>query len=114
MSIRLYPNVEPAEMERLAGVPAGTYDRLTIYEAKRPVKDGPAMTAWYAGLFHDTDMNNLNSLKVFGWGRLTGKALAYVRAINENAGVIDNPSQTQALLFLQGITAEGVTSVRWS
>ena len=117
MSIRLYPNCSPGELERLASVPAGTYDRLKAYEAKQPTVAGPTMDAWYAGLYRDSDRAILSNFITFGWGRLTAEAKAYkVEHFpdSEYAGSTDDFRHAQALIQAMGITAEGITSVRWN
>lgn len=92
--IRLYPNVSHDDMERLAGVPAGTWDRLQA----------------------SGDIIKLHDFKTFGWGRMKEQAIEYIEE-NFNGvrvGSTDNPSHSQALIRAMGITAEGITSVRWS
>jgi len=117
MGIRLYPNTTPEVIERLIGVPAGTYNRFKEYEAKRPTKPGPTMDAWYEGLFNDNALHLISSFITFGWGRLTSEALTYKKEYfpdSEYAGSTDNPQLAQGMIQAMGITAEGVTSVRWS
>ena len=117
MAVRLHPSTtNPIELCCLAGVPAETYDRLKEYKAKRPVKDGPTMAAWYEGLFRDKDMHALENFEQFGWGRLTTKAQEYKE---ENfpesgyAGETSDPKHAQGFIKAMGITAEGVSSVCW-
>ena len=117
MAIRLYPDCSIEEMERLAGVPAGTYARFKAYEATRPDVAGPTMDAWYDGLYHDQDLVNLSNFITFGWGRLTTPAMAYKREHFPDsvyAGSTTDFRHAQALIQAMGIVAEGVTSVRWS
>lgn len=116
MGIRLYPNCDTATRERLAGVPAGTWDRLQAFEAKCPKVDGPTMTAWYDRLFKNSDLNTMHHFETFGWGRLTTEAIKFITKVQEfdYAGEITDPALAQGLIHAMGITAEGVTSVRWS
>jgi hypothetical protein len=129
MSVRLYPNETPEGLERLAGVPTGTYAKLEAFEAKhkQPKPDTAiAMDEKYADLYRramnawhdrmDKDMAKLYGFKSYGWGRLTGDAWHYIEEHFESyeAGSTDDFRHAQALVQAMGITAEGITSVRWN
>ena len=118
MGVRLYPNEStPADLERLAEVPIGTFQRLQVYEGQRPKVDGIEMAEWYDGLFNDLHLSALNSFITFGWGRPTDDVVDYIRSTGRDlcSGVVTDPVEVRRILSLQGVgIVEGVTSVSWS
>jgi hypothetical protein len=122
MGVRLYPEgCTPELMEVLAHVPAGTWARLAIHEAKYPpYTDDEAMDDWYETLLADHDINVLYTFKHFGYGKLNGMAYTLVKAMDgdENAGYTEDSDRVRALLKVQGTVSEDdmklITAVSWS
>lgn len=117
MGVRLYPDkVSHEQIERLAHVVPGTWGKLEQFEAIRPVKDGPEMDAWYNKLFDQPDLNDLNSFNLYGWGRLNGAVLSFLkgRGYDTVCGATDKQDEVMVILQLQGVRdAKDVTAVMW-
>ena len=117
MATRLYPhNQSPDLLERLAGVPPGTYQRLMSIRERYGQRNTPGLEGYeaaeqyYAEVFADPDINALDSQLVFGWGRLTPQAEQLAKQIDSASfGSIRDPNQVQLLLTAQGIALHNVT-----
>ena len=117
MAVRLYPhNQSPDLLERLAGVPPGTYQRLISIREHYPQRNNPglegyeASSQYYAEIFADPDVNALDNQLVYGWGRLTPQAQQLAKRIDSACfGSIHDPKQVQFLLTAQGIDLQDVT-----
>ena len=106
MGVRLYPNTQDVvRLEVLAGVPAGTMDRLTAMEARQKdeLEKAPREERYELGYKHyqerndDAAMGDLDAFMTFGWGKFNGGEDCCGSAEGEAA---------QALLNLNGINAE--------
>ena len=127
MATRLYPNnAIPELLERLAGVPQGTYERLVAVDDKYPLRHGmntkgfAQRQAHYDEIYADVNLNALEDMRVFGWGRLAPSVSAIIQEIGdyEYGGGITDPVQTQRILAVQGVDLHGVSveeieGVRW-
>jgi hypothetical protein len=77
MATRLYPITNnPATLERLAGVPAGTYAKLEALRATRNSRPGQenAQAVFYEAVYNDKNLVRMNNFNVFGWGRVNPDA----------------------------------------
>jgi hypothetical protein len=116
MAVRLYPhNQSPELLERLAGVPSGTFQRLMTIRERYPHRNAPGLEGYeasgqyYAEIFADPDVNALDNQLVFGWGRLTPKAQQLANHIgSSNFGSIHDPEQVRLLLEAQGVQLRDV------
>lgn len=84
MAIRLYPmTTDPAKLEKLCGVPAGTAARLAALEAKYPPRESFSdYRDWCAShdrmldeVYEDKHLLTYHRFNLFGWGRATHRAL---------------------------------------
>lgn len=111
MGVLLYPEgLTGEQMEQLAGVPAGTWDRLLVHEAIMP-RDHNSIV-----LVHDPQMATLYHFKLFGFGKLTREALNILGSmgVDKSCGHTSEPDRVQALLRAQGIQSDIIKSVSWS
>lgn len=71
MGTRLYPvTTDPRVLERLAGVPAGTYNDLE--SLKKRMADKP-YREFADKVWHDRDLRLLDMFLSFGWGRVDSR-----------------------------------------
>jgi len=113
MATRLYPsNNAPALLEKLAGVPSGTFGRLQEIEGKHPKRNLPTpegyeeADAFYKTVFASPDLNRLDNFMTFGWGRLTTEATRLIKRWGQiyYGGGVDDPAKVSELLQAQGVT----------
>ena len=117
MAVRLYPhNQSPELLERLAGVPSGTFQRLTAIQERHPQRNAPGLEGYeaseqyYAEVSADPDVNALDNQLVFGWGRLTSKAQELASSFDSPyVGNVQDPDQVRILLEAQGVELRDVT-----
>lgn len=90
MATRLYPNTATPELlEVLAGVPQGTYERLIAVGDKYPLRTKVSAKGYEQGQAHydeiyaDVNLNALEDMRVFGWGRLAPSVEAIIQEIGE-------------------------------
>lgn len=117
MGTRLYPETSPDIMEHLAGVPAGTWDRLSKYESINPERNSSEEDVWYDKLFQDHDLLALYNFKLFGWGKLTPEVSGYLKDHGHNTvcGQTQDPMQVKEILFRQGVSIEScIIHLSWS
>ena len=117
MGTRLYPVTnDVCFIEKLAGVPAGTHERLKAFEAEKPAMGSADNEEWYDKLFADDDLHALHSFDLYGWGKLNGNVCDWLKAHGHDTvcGEVTDPDQAREILALQGVTAEGVTAIYWS
>ena len=111
MAVRLYPhNQSPELLECLAGVPSGTFQRLTAIQERHPQRNAPgpegyeAAEQYYAEISADPDINALDNQLVFGWGRLTPQAQELASIFGSPyVGSTHDPEQVRMLLDAQGV-----------
>jgi hypothetical protein len=117
MGVRLYPDTNvPEELERLAGVTAGTYLKLQELEALRPKQYGEELDNWYDKFFASgKEIVHLSNFLTYGWGKLRSEVVAYLKTkeMDLNAGTIKG-AEAQVVINLQGFSAPEVTAVCWS
>ena len=117
MAVRLYPhNQSPELLERLAGVPTGTFQRLTAVQERHPQRNAPgpegyaASEQYYAEISADPDINALDNQLVFGWDRLTLQAQELASSFGSPyVGSIHDPEPVRMLLEAQGVALKDVT-----
>ena len=118
MGVLLYPEgLTGEQMEQLAGVPAGTWNRLTTHEAIMPRNHNSSkMGTWHEVLDHDPQMMALYHFKLFGFGKLTREALNILGSmgVDKSCGHTSKYDRVQALLRAQGIQSDVIKSVSWS
>ena len=120
MGVRLYPNTKnPTILEQIAGVPAGTYQRLQDIRAKHEAEQQPIRDAYPEArgdqkfqlgcqlremkyrqnneIWDDGDLRALDVYETFGFGKF--KLPAHIRAAggDENSGTITDPDLVQEL-----------------
>ncbi len=78
MATRLYPLTKnPASLETLAGVPAGTMEKLNAIRAKHTNADGALNydgfydDVYTLGITPDVHLGRLDSFLNYGWGRVS-------------------------------------------
>jgi len=88
MGIRLYPVTrDRSKLEVLAGVPAGTYDRLDALKDRHTAEESVkrAQGTWsdyddgyrhYCETREDADLGTLDAFLTFGWGKFRDCGLA--------------------------------------
>jgi hypothetical protein len=121
MGVRLYPNTQdPAALETLAGVPAGTHARLSAVEAEfaprlNAAPDFFARNAIYDEKYNrvndDDAMGDLDNFLTFGWGRFQ-----HVAGLSDGCvGRLDAPADAQRLLDHNGIEVNAALAggVHW-
>jgi len=123
MGVRLYPNTrDRRKLERLAGVPHGTYDRLDAVETAQAADKATRQAAgtWndyddgyrhWCQVNDDPDLNALAGLLLSGWGKFRDpEGLA-----PDCAGSIGDPTTAQRLLDTNGIVADATLceGVHW-
>jgi hypothetical protein len=116
MAVRLYPhNQSPELLERLAGVPTGTFQRLTTVQERHPQRNAPgpegyeAAEQYYAEISADPDINALDNQLVFGWGRLTSQAQELASSFGSPyVGSVHDPEPVRMLLEAQGVELQDV------
>ncbi len=101
MAVRLYPHnqspeIPPPKGQRLASVPPGTYQRLMDIRERHPQRNDP-------------DLDALENLLVYGWGRLTPLAQRGVNVLGcPNCGRLQEITKVQHLLALQAVDLHDV------
>jgi len=102
-------------MERLAGVPTGTFQRLQEIQAQYPQRDAPGLEGYeesdryYAEIFTDPELDALDNRLVFGWGCLTSLAQQLAgRFGNPNFGSLREADEVCGFLDAQGVDLQGV------
>ena len=127
MGTRLYPNhVTPELLERLSGVPQGTYERLIAVDDKYPLRHAMNDQGFEQGQAHYDEidandaLNALENMRVFGWGRLTPSVSVIIRDMGEYeySGRVMALAQIQRILDAQGVNLHDVDineieGVRW-
>jgi hypothetical protein len=108
MGIRLYPRTtNRAAVEKLAGVPAGTYDALDALRAAHNV-DAPgldffqreaAYEAFYDAKQASPDLDTLDSFILFGWGKVPSPH-------PEGFGTLEGIPEVAGLFSRHGINAD--------
>ncbi len=112
MGIRLYPNTKNvANLEILAGVPAGTAQKLTEIEARHPNRHGvnnwSAVEAFYDELYlkENSDVNAYQHFLLNGWGKFDHCGI--VDSFDVECCGSENDAQKIRMLFaLNGINAD--------
>lgn len=121
MGMRLYPNTKNVEkLEKLAGVPAGTADRLAALRAKFPLLDDPKTGfferedeygRFYAAMSKDFDVRLYHHFILSGWGKVYSPDHQ-----DENGfGHVDDVESIQIIFDSAGITSDPALTegVRW-
>ncbi len=126
MGKRLYPNTtNPASLETLCGVPAGTHARLMAIEARHAKEAaectlaGMARQEWeykqWCEVNDDEALGTLSGFLIFGWGKFDGGSFApgYAGRIGDN---LIERAQVMTLLHMNGIKADAALceGVCWS
>ena len=124
MATRLYPNHKTPELlERLAGVPQGTYERLAAVDDKycAQVTGDGGQRAHYLEVSLDSNLSALETLRTSGWGKLTPTALAVIQEIGtkHEYGKTTDPILVRRVLVaqnvdLRGVSVDEIKGVCWS
>jgi hypothetical protein len=121
MGMRLYPNTQRVEsVEKLAGVPAGTMERLDALRKQYGVDDESlgfferenAYGRFFDAKERDANVNVLDHFVLFGWGKVYSPEHQ-----NEwGGGRIDDIATVAALFKDEGIEADPALTegVHWS
>ncbi len=126
MGTRLYPNTnDPRVLERLAGVPKGTHEKLAAIREKyaelaRGAQANCTTAEEFARVEYDLDSKEFDeisadpntdaydSLVTFGWGRIPN-----FRLIDRNYDLVvgseSQPDKVEAILKLQRVDLNDVT-----
>jgi len=136
MGTRLYPNTQdPRVLERLAGVPAGTHEKLAAIREKyaelaREAKANCTTVEEFAEVEYELDSQEFDEISVdpntdaydsfviFGWGRIPNFRLID-RDYDLVVGNETQPDKVEAIFKLQRVDLKGVTlaeigGVHWS
>ena len=112
MGIYLSPQTDNvAVLEQLAGVPAGTHQRLLDPGRDLPGRDGyDQAQAYYEEIFGDPDLNALDNLRTYGFGRIKPAAFTILREAGKDtrAGSVTNPDLVRLVVDVQGADLNGV------
>ena len=112
MGIYLSPRTDDvAALEQLAGVPAGTHQRLLDPGRDLPGRDGYDQTqAYYEEIFGDTDLNALDNLRTYGFGRIKPAVFTILREAGKDtqAGSVTNPDLVRLVVDVQGVDLNSV------
>jgi hypothetical protein len=110
MGTRLYPNTQDtASLEKLAGVAAGTAERLLATQARhaeelkkvdRQFRNDFEYKQW-CEIKDDENMGGLDHFLTFGWGKFDGIGLA-----EDCSGHLTDPDAIARLFAANGITAD--------
>lgn len=106
MSVRLYPKTkDPVKLEKLAGVPIGTYAKLEALEAMEPNWNKPKSLAdeeaWFDLLDESEYMQALHMLKTFGFGRVRADLEGF--GLDPICGSTDEAEMVKTLLIEQDL-----------
>jgi len=115
MGVRLYPRTQnTAILERLADVPAGTYNNLAAFESDYPCDNTYER---YQALQTEPNRGILQNFILFGWGKLSwgdievddydvgrSEDLDFVKAILAENGIV----------LPDGISFESLDGVAWN
>jgi len=116
MAVRLYPHNQSPEIstpkeQRLASVPPGTIRERHPQRNDPGLEGYEAAKQYYAEIFADPDLDALENLLVYGWGRLTSLAQRRVNVLGcPNCGRLQEITKVQHLLALQTVDLHGVAS----
>jgi len=128
MGIYLTPRTDDvAVLEQLAGVPAGTHQRLLDVTVKYPGRDLPGRDdydqaqAYYKEIFGDPDLNALDNLRTYGFGRIKPAVSVVVQEAGKDtqAGTILHASSLIRQIIevqdvdLNGVPIEMLQGVSW-
>ena len=113
MGIYLVPRTDDvAALEQLAGVPAGTHQRLLDPGRDLPGRDGyDQAQAYYEDIFSDPDLNALDNLRTYGFGRIKPAVSDIVQEAGKDtqAGTILHAgSLMRQIIEIQGVDLNGV------
>jgi len=113
MGIYLGPRTDDvAVLEQLAGVPAGTHQQLLDPGRDLPCRDGyDQAQAYYEEIFGDPDLNALDNLRTYGFGRIKPAVFTILREAGKDtqAGSITNPDLVRLVVDVQGVDLNGVS-----
>ncbi|MBI4673130.1 MAG: hypothetical protein HY741_15865 [Chloroflexi bacterium] len=136
MGTRLYPNTnDPRVLERLAGVPEGTHEKLATLREKyaelaREAQANCTTAEELARVEYDLDSQEFEAISadrntfaydsfiIFGWGRIKNLRLID-RDYDLVVGNESQPDKVEAILKMQRVDLKGVTlaeigGVHWS
>lgn len=141
MGTRLYPTTRNANtIERIVGVPAGTFDSLTklIVENGKELAKAEADGADYSAIdnlkykqwesLHNREEGIVDNFLTFGWGKFTSKAYEVIKANipadededwlwnggTKDTGLIASIMEAQGVnLAALGINAEALEGLSW-
>ena len=118
MGIYLSPRTDDvAVLEQLAGVPAGTHQRLLEVDAKYPGRDladrdgYDQAQAYYKEIFGDLELNALDDLRTYGFGRIHPAVSVIVQEAGKDtqAGTILHAGcLMRQIIAVQGVDLNGV------
>ena len=120
MGVRIYPNtINRVNLEKLAGVPAGTMDRLEAFQARHEAEKAGLPHAERYELEYrqwqeinaDPSLGDMEAFLIYGWGKF-----AHVPGLSHGyAGSLDSVSQARILLQSNGINADAelTEGVHW-
>lgn len=97
------PETQNAMNEQLAGVPAGTWMRLSALRAQHPT--GWESLEYASAMMADAECANLDCFEVCGWGQPTREFLALVRefGLSPDCGQTTDSTQVRLLLGAQNL-----------
>lgn len=141
MGTRIYPTTRNANtIERIVGVPAGTFDSLTniILENGKELAKAEADGVDYSAIddlkykqwesLHEREEGIIDNFLTFGWGKFTSKAYEVIKANipagededwlwnggTKDVGLIDSIMEAQGVdLQKLGVTAEDIEGLSW-
>ncbi len=120
MATRLYPLFDPQDhdqvqaLERLAGVPAGTYAQAQQYRAQaQALGDDPEAGYLHWRSVQDTPVGRMDAFLTFGWGRLAPRAEDLVEALGHDphCGSIEDAPTAGDVLDAQGLPCADAETV---
>ena len=121
MATRIHPSFDPKDpqqvqaLERLAGVPAGTYAHVRAYraEANRLGLEDPEAGYRHWASIQGTPTGRLDGFLSFGWGRPTPRAERLLEALGHDpiCGSIEDAPAAGDVLEAQGIARADVETV---